>query len=312
MIFKKIFLISILYNISIASYQEVRIGKIDDYYKGKITKEQLKNMIEDIENTLEAQINMNIFDYSINGKPIDIIHIPDSKLERDISKKIEKLTSKKEKLIDLKDFFSTSKDEIEKLQEFYTSKTNLLNKKVNILNNYIKEVNKQKKLSESEYNRLQEYVRNEREKIAIDLKEQKKIQSNLTKTLNHYNQKIFSYNNLSGEINALVSEIESMSRSVKKINGRTFGLEETTLKITYKDGKQTQERSVQTNMNKIEIYSFDSLAQLRVVLAHEIIHLVGIPHIESKGALMNPILQNNQIENLYLTFDDIENIRNNF
>ena len=312
MIYKTIFLISLLFNISFASYQEVRIGKIDDYYKDKLSEQQLKTIIDEIENTLETQLNINIFDYSSNGKPIDILYVPDSKLENDISKKIDKLNSKKEKLENLKDFFSIQKNEIDRLEESYTIQTNLVNNKVDILNNYIKEVNKQKSLDKNEYNRVQEYVKKERSKIDLDLKEQRKAQSNLTKTLNQYNQKVFSYNNLSREINTLVSQIETMTRSVKKINGRTFGLQETTLKTIYKDGKMVQEKSVQTDMDKIEIYSFDSLAQLKVVIAHEILHLVGIPHIEESGALMNPLLQKNQMERLYLTNEDIGNFRKNF
>jgi hypothetical protein len=295
-----------------ASYEQIRIGIIDDYYKEKISQQQLRAILDEIEQTLETQLNMNIFDYSSNGKAIDILYVPDSKLERDISKKIDKLNTKKKKLDFLNEFFSTQKVEIDKLEEFYTTQTNLLNKKVDILNNYIKEVNKQKSLDKNEYNRVQDYVKNERNKIDVDLKEQKKIKSNLTKTLNDYNQKVFSYNNLTREINILVSEIESMTRSVKKINGRTFGLQETTLKTIYKDGKMTQEKSVKTNMDKIEIYSFDSLSQLKVVIAHEIMHLIGVPHIEESGALMNPLLQNNQLNKLHLTKEDIENFKNNF
>jgi hypothetical protein len=312
MIYKTIFLISLLFNISFASYEELRIGKIDDYYKDKISEQQLKTIIDEIEQTLETQLNMNIFDYSSNGKAIDILYVSDSKLEKDISKKIDKLNSKKEKLDFLNEFFLTQKVEIDKLEEFYTIQTNLLNKKVDILNNYIKEINKQKSLDKNEYNRVQAYVKNERNKINVDLKEQKKIQSNLTKTLNYYNQKVFVYNNITREINTLVSEIESMTRSVKRINGRTFGLEETTLKTIYKDGKMTQEKSVKTNMDKIEIYNFDSLSQLKVIIAHEIMHLLGIPHIEEYGALMNPLLQNNQLDKLTLTKEDIENFKNNF
>jgi hypothetical protein len=295
-----------------ASYEQIRIGIIDDYYKEKISQQQLRAILDEIEQTLETQLNMNIFDYSSNGKAIDILYVPDSKLERDISKKIDKLNTKKKKLDFLNEFFSTQKVEIDKLEEFYTTQTNLLNKKVDILNNYIKEVNKQKSLDKNEYNRVQDYVKNERNKIDVDLKEQKKVKNNLTKTLNSYNQKVFSYNNLTREINTLVSEIESMTRSVKVINGRTFGLQETTLKTIYKDGKMTQEKSVKTNMDKIEIYSFDSLSQLKVIIAHEIMHLVGVPHIEVNGALMNPLLQNNQLNKLHLTKEDIENFKNNF
>ena len=63
-------------------------------------------------------------------------------------------------------------------------------------------------------------------------------------------------------------------------------------------------------MNKIEIYGFESLNELKAILAHELAHLVGIPHIEVVGALMNPVLQKNQIENLELTSYDIELFNN--
>jgi hypothetical protein len=312
MIYRIFFPLIILLTISFASYEQVRIGKIDDYYKDKITEQQLRNILDEIEYIFESQLNMNIFDYSLNGKVIDILYVPDSKLEKDISKKIEKLTSKKNKLEALKEYFPLQKKEIDHLQEQYTNQTNLLNQKVDILNIYVTDINKQKTLPKNEYIRVQEYVKNEKAKIDVDLKIQKKIQSQLFKSFNTYNQKVFSYNNLIREISILINEIESMNRSVKKVNGRTFGLQEITLKTFYKDGKEFQEKIIKTSMNKIEIYNFDSLKQLKVVLAHELAHLVGIPHIDIEGALMNPILQNNQKENLYLTSEDIENFENNF
>lgn len=65
-------------------------------------------------------------------------------------------------------------------------------------------------------------------------------------------------------------------------------------------------------MNKIEIYGFESLSELKAILAHEIAHLVGVPHIQEQGALMNPILQKNQKQNLNLTYDDILNFKEHF
>ena len=52
--------------------------------------------------------------------------------------------------------------------------------------------------------------------------------------------------------------------------------------------------------------------QFLLTLIHEIAHLVGIPHINVKDALMNPILQQNQINELSLTKSDILNFKKNF
>jgi predicted Zn-dependent protease len=65
-------------------------------------------------------------------------------------------------------------------------------------------------------------------------------------------------------------------------------------------------------MNKIEIYGFESKDELKAILAHELAHLLGIPHIDAKGSLMNPILQENQIEQLSLSKKDIINFKKNF
>ena len=103
-----------------------------------------------------------------------------------------------------------------------------------------------------------------------------------------------------------------MNRTFKKVKGKTFGIKKVTSKIYYKNGKKIEEKNVQESMNKIEIYGFDSLAELKVIIAHEIAHLVGIPHIEIQNALMHPLLQKRQINGLFLTKEDIKNFQENF
>ena len=134
----KIFLfLFISLNISFASYEQVRIGKIDSYYKNKISEQELLFLLKEIENLFESELKTNVFDYSENGKPIDILHVSNKQLEENISKKIEKLDNKKEKLLQLQDSFLLKKDEINQLQESLNSQTKILNNKIEALNNYI-------------------------------------------------------------------------------------------------------------------------------------------------------------------------------
>lgn len=309
----KIFLfLFISLNISFASYEQVRIGKIDSYYKNKISDQELLFLLKEIENLFESELKTNVFDYSENGKPIDILHVSNKQLEENLSKKIEKLDNKKEKLLQLQDSFLLKKDEINQLQESLNSQTKILNNKIEALNNYIKELNNKKSLPKNEYNSVKDYLRSEEEKINQERKIQKDIQSDLTKTVNNYKQKIFIYNSLINESNILIKEIESINVGMRIINGRTFGFQETTLKTSYINNKEVKEKSIKNSMTKIEIYGFDSIEHLKIILAHEIAHLLGVPHINVKGALMNPILQEEQKEKLFLTLEDIENFRNNF
>lgn len=312
MSYKIIFPLLSLFTFSFASFQEVKIGKIDDYYKDKLTEQQLKTIIDEIEHTFESELNMNIFDYSANGKSIDIFFQTPSKLEEKIQKKMENITLKLEKIQELKILFPKIKEEMNILQNSYNEQIFVLNKKVEELNEYIRNINEKNNLSKDEYLKVQNYINKEKNEIELESKKQKKLQMDLTKLFNHYNQKVFSFNNLVNDTNRLNNEVESMNRSLKKIKGKTFSEENITIKTYYKDGKLVKEKSSSTTMNKIEIYGFDNLKQLKAVLAHEIAHLVGIPHIEAKNALMNPILDNSQEENLILTPEDILNFKENF
>lgn len=312
MIYKIIFPLLTLFTLSLASFQEIRIGKIDDFYKDKLTEQQLRTIIDEIKYTFESELNMNIFAYSQNGKPIDILFETPSKLEEKIQKKIENINSKLEKIQELKILFPQIKEEMTISQNSYNEQTSILNKKIEALNEYIRDVNKKGSLSKDEYLKVQNYINNEKNQIDLESKKQKKYHMDLTRLFNHYNQKVFSFNNLVNDVNRLNNEIESMNRSFKKIKGKTFGEENTTIKSYYKDGELVKEKSTTITMNKIEIYGFDNLKQLKAVLAHEIAHLVGIPHIEVKNALMNPILDKSQEENLVLTPEDILNFKENF
>lgn len=312
MIMKKLLLSFLFVSFSCASYEKVAIGKIDDYYKDKITKKELEQIIKEIEYIFESTLKKNIFDYSIDGKPIDILYVPNTQLEDKISKKLELIKKKKEKIEELQEYFPSKKREIEISQDDLNGQIKVINQKVEDLNSYIKNVNSRKNVTKEEYSKIEEYVKNEKFGINSYLKEKDKSYQNLQNILNSYNQKVVAFNNLVRESNSLIKELESLGRDIKTVNGRTIGMKETVLKTYYKDGKEVKESTTTNSMNKIEIYNFNSLEHLKVILAHEMAHLVGVPHIDDEGALMNPILQENQKNRLHLTSEDIENFRKNF
>jgi len=98
MLLKILFSNLLLLTFSYASFQEVRIGNIDAHYKNKINKQELRNILNEIEHVFESELSMNIFDYSQDGKPIDIIYVPRSNIERRIERKKVKLKLKIEKI----------------------------------------------------------------------------------------------------------------------------------------------------------------------------------------------------------------------
>ena len=295
-----------------AAYQQLKIGKIDSYYDDKISYNDLRLILDEIEQNFESTLNVNVFDYSETGKSIDILYVPASKLERRIKAKIDRLNNKQKKIQRTQNSFYELQEQIDILKSDVSYETTVLNEKVNEFNEYVKQINKRKDFTKEEFDSVKKEVASRKKALDKELRAFKSKERKLRKRINSFNNKVRSYNNQIREYNRLNNEIESMSRSFKKVKGMAFGIKEVTLKTYYKDGKKVKEKSVSHTMNKIEIYGFNSLEELKAVLAHEIAHMVGVPHIENKGALMNPILQENQLDKLELTYEDIINFNENF
>lgn len=309
---KIIFPTLILSSLCYASFEKIKIGKIDNYYKDKINYQEIRNILDEIEHTFESELNMNVFDYSKDGKVIDILYVPPSKLERRIDKKIEKLKLKKAKIENIQNSLPEKLKDINKEKEFVKEERLILNKRIETLNDYVKEVNKQKNFSKQEYIKIKAYIKEQRRKIKSYTSTFKRNQRKVQSKVNSYNQKVNLQNALIRDFNHLNTELERMNRSFRKVKGNAIGLKQVTSKVFYKDGKRVKEKTVKNIMNKIEIYGFENKKELKAIIAHEIAHLVGIPHINEKDALMNPILQKNQINQLSLTQSDILNFKKNF
>lgn len=310
--FKTIITIIFLSTSLFSAYEKVSIGSIDSYYENKISRYELKQMIEDIEYVFESSTGVNAFDYSSSGKPINLIYVPPSNLERRIQKKQNRQKEIRKKLDFLKKTLPNKREEVLFLKSTFEKKNEIHNEKVSSFNKYIKNINKQKNLTKNDILKIKEDVNKQKKKFSQDIKNLKDEQSNLKKVINSYNNQTYLYNKNIREFNRLSKDIESMSRSLKKIRGKTFGLKEIQIKTIFKNGKIRKEKKIKTKMDKIEIYGFSSKAELKAILAHEIGHLIGLPHINSKNALMNPILQESQIKNLSLSFEDRQNFRDNF
>jgi hypothetical protein len=311
--FLKFFLIFfVLYSVVNAQYEKIKIGKIDQYYKDKITQEQLLLIIKEIEKTLEIQLGVNVFDYSDDGKPIDILYLTPSKKKIDLEKAIKTLTTKKRKIDTLQEFIISKEDYIQKKTSQLQSLNKSLNQKIHTLNLYIEGANKENVTSKQRYNEIQKYIQKESEKIKKETNIYNQYRTKFNNFLKSYNQRVSIHNTSINQYNRLQRKIETLIRSTKEIKGAAKGYIQIILKTAYKNGKEYRTKETKNYMEKIEIYGFDSLEQLKTILAHEILHLVGVGHINIKGALMNPILQKNQEEKLNLTFEDIENFKSSF
>ena len=303
---KSLFLIFVFTTIVNAEFQKIRIGKIDERYADKITKEELRVIIDEIELFFETQLSFNVFDYAEDGKPIDILYISPSQKKQELLKNTQNMKTIKNSLNALDPDIQKQKHFLEmtkqKLQKEYT----LLNVAIDKLNTYIAEIDANKQnFTQREYNQHINSISLKKEQISS--KQESLQQENITyeNELEKLKEKLLKYNQLAETYNTISRDTEKLSSSFSEVKGITKGVIHSEI-ITQTEGDQTIKQIKSTEMNKIEVYDFENTDLLKVILAHEIGHLVGVEHIQTKGALMHPIIQEEQKKNLSLTFDDIQ------
>ena len=312
MINKILLLTFVLFSFSYAQLQEVRIGDIDKIYNNQINKVELRKILNEIESLFETKLGFDVFNYSSTGKPIDIVYLPLQLAEKRIVSKTKRLKRYEKDIENIKKSLPSEKSQIEDYQKNLQKFASHIVERTDLVNTYVTNINKQKSYTKEQYKSAQLSVKEKQDRIKRDVKNLRKERRVLRRMNDKYNRKISKMNRLINSHNRLINDITRLNRSIKKVKGKTFGVKEIRLKTYVEDGKKINERTVKNSMTKIEIYGFEGMNKLKAVLAHEIAHLVGIPHIKVKNALMNPILQKNQIEELSLTKEDIRNFKRNF
>lgn len=290
-----------------AKFQTVSIGTIDKEYQNKLTKEQIYTTLMQIQKQFKVQLGYDVFAYAKNGKTINIVYLKPSAKKRKITKNNQKIAQLKEKMETLEIQRKQDQRSIQKQQKELNAQYIQHNKKVNALNNYIKDINDKNKngLKKAEYNKVKVYTSTQKSKIDRESKKLKKEKRRFHKNFNKLKQKTAHYNQLVRKYNRLIRDTEDLTKNFIEVKGITKSQVKTTYTTTQKNGKKSVSKSQEISMNKIEIYDFETLAKFKVVLAHELGHLVGVDHVEVKGALMNPLMQEEQVEELFLTPSDI-------
>lgn len=312
MIAKVLLVFLLCLNLSFASFEKVRIGKIDPYYEDKINKEQLLEIILNIKNTFDSQLGFPTFEYTALGKDIDLVYLAPSKLSLKISKLKNKIKNKSNEITSLKNSYMKDKPTISKNQKKITQKSKNLNNKVKLLNRYIKKKNKEKIKTKAELTKIKAYIKVEKNKIDKLRIIFKKGKKDFDRFLKNYNKKITTFNKSIKIHNRYQEQLRRLTKGRKEVKGVTKGYKRIEEKTYYKNGKKIKTRTQTNYMKKIEIYGFKTLKELKAILAHELGHLVGVKHVNFKKAVMNPILQKEQIKKLFLTKQDIKSFKKVF
>lgn len=143
-------------------------------------------------------------------------------------------------------------------------------------NREIAEINSQGGATPSEHKRLED--------IRKTLEQEKTVLDSQRRTLN---QAADELNSLGGKINNLASELNIEV----DIHNQRFG-----------EAREFDQGDY--SGNQINIYQFDGISDLRLVLAHELGHALGISHVENPKSIMYYLMDQQDLQNPSLSLED--------
>ncbi|QXA07173.1 matrixin family metalloprotease [Acinetobacter pittii] len=113
--------------------------------------------------------------------------------------------------------------------------------------------------------------------------------------------------NLGNESNSLNFKIQALNSKIKELNREQSDLSalKTQFKLEQKTSIQPFHKGL-FSQNQIQIYGYASLNDLRLTLAHELGHALGLKHTTNPKSLMYPYLKEQDIHNFKLTDSDLD------
>ena len=256
------------------------LGNVDSGFE--TSEAEILSALQSAESVWEEALGKNLFEYRV-GADFKINFVFDERQIR--TKEKEQLDQQLTDLAYNKDNLSVEYQEKYTLYRqalvAYEKKVESYTDRVEKFNKIVEKLEKNNEMTKEKYDELKE----EEEDLA-DTKE----------ALDRERKKV---NNLAQEVNNIVDKESSL---IEKYNNKVE---------TYRDkfGEAVEFNQGEYDGISINIYQFHSEKDLILVLAHELGHALGIGHVENSQSLMYYLMENQDLENIRLSAEDLAAIK---
>ncbi len=252
------------------------VGAIDASFG--INADDLRLALADAESVWEDATGQNLFTYDPESKfTVNLIYDERQAFtdaEGNFKQKLDQTKNTNEVLTST---YTTLTKNYDQLQKVYTKKVERYETNLNAYNTQVAEYNAQGGVTEELYLTLQE------RKEELDVEQQK-----LDALAEELNKLVKQINEIGAMGNAV---IETYNKGVQEYN-HTFGEPREFTQGAYSSQK------------RIDIYSFSTPQELRLVLAHELGHALGLNHVANEKSVMY-LLIGDQPQEAVLTPEDL-------
>lgn len=262
-----------------------QVGDIDNRFN--INQQQLSKVLTRVEDIWENSLNHEILRYDPDGEIVVHLVYSDQQELIDAEQRASKqIATKRAQSNEAEKKYKRIRDEFDKKHHELQQVLNRYKELIKVYNQKGKQFTEDSQLSKDEEKELKE--------LQQQIKEVESERNSLLKVVQELQRKV---NNQSDRVNQI---IDQENRLIEKYNQQFSG------KRKFDQGHYIRNN----NGERINIYQFSSKNELKVVLAHEFGHALGLNHGDNPESIMYHLMNKQNWEDPTLTKEELIEFRN--
>jgi uncharacterized phage infection (PIP) family protein YhgE len=246
----------------------------------------LKTVIQEVAQLWSSSTDRSVVAYSPQGAiPINLIY---SKKQQQLDNRdriSDRIDVKQHRLERIKVGHDSIAQSFRELKYEYEDRLNRFNRIVDDYNQTVQQINARGGANARQDSMLSA------QKLRID---------SLKRQLNRFHTQVENKRKLVNDLAATINRLAAQANAEVQRYNQQYGRIH-----KFNQGRYMKDRSGE----RIEIYQFSNLRDLRMVITHEIGHALGIDHVSNPSSVMYYLRGQQDIQNLKLTSEDIEALR---
>ncbi|MFH5831136.1 matrixin family metalloprotease [Halalkalibaculum sp. DA384] len=261
-----------------------RFGDIDSRFN--IARPTLEKIMREVEALWSIPGEGDLVYYHEQGEvTINFIYSSEQQFTENEKQLSNRIARARERFKALKQEYAKHSETYQQRLDTFNQKVDLYHQELDSFNTKISEWNQSGGIPESEKPRIKE----EQQELQVHKRELDRDRRELTALGEQVNRLSEQLNSIADRQNTLVYHYNERYSHMNEFNQGSY----------MQTGQQ----------KKINIYQFDDIDNLRLVLAHEVGHALGLPHVENPRSVMYYLMDRQDVSGLQLSAEDREALR---